>query len=99
MDSSNVKHGYLRASDGTFTVFDPPGACYTATLGLNNKGTVVGTYATLTGGNCYANILHLFLPAAGGTFSTFDVPGAARFLLTLISCQILAGQSSHAVVR
>jgi len=98
MDSSNVTHGYLRASDGTFTVFDPPGACYTATLGLNNKGTVVGTYATLTGGNCYANIVHLFLRAADSAFTTFDVPGAARFLSTFISGQVLAINSSNAVI-
>jgi hypothetical protein len=97
-DSSNITHGYLRASDGSFTVFDPPGACYTAALGLNNKGTIVGTYAAFTGGNCYANIVHLFLRAADGTFTTFEVPGAARFLSTFISGQVLAISSSNAVV-
>jgi hypothetical protein len=96
-DANFVGHGYLRASDGTFTAFDVPGACYMAAVDLNNTGTVVGQYATLTGGNCYANIVHLFLRAADGAFTTFDVPGASFYLQTFTSGPVLAINSSSAV--
>ncbi len=98
-DANFLGHSYLRASDGTFTTFDVPGACYAVALGLNNSGTIVGQYATLTtGGNCYANPVHLFLRAADGTFTTFDVPGASFYLQTFPSGPVLAINSSGAVL-
>jgi len=99
-DANFVGHSYLRASDGSFTTFDVPGACYAVALGLNNSGTIVGQYATLTtGGNCYANPVHLFLRAADGTFTTFDVPGRVVSTCRLsLAARFLAINSSGAVL-
>lgn len=79
-DVNNVLHGYLRAPDGTFTLFDfdVPGACYAAALRLNDKGTTLGWYFTLTASGCYGGA-HFFLRTADGGFATFDVPGASSF--------------------
>lgn len=86
-------HSYLRATDGTFTVFDFPGACASCTtpLGLNARGTVVGTYLTPTSGGFFT--IHGFLRAADGAFTSFDLPNGQRF-----AALSLAMNSSNAVV-
>ena len=35
---SLVFHGFLRAPDGTFTTFDPPGSTFTVPTGINAAG-------------------------------------------------------------
>jgi hypothetical protein len=64
------------ASTGSFIVFDVPGstckesfvAC-TTTFGINDEGTVVGSYADAN------QAFHGFLRLADGTFLNIDVPG------------------------
>ena len=64
-------HGFLRASDGTFSTFDPPGSKSTITVSAPNpSGAVTGSYTDANG------IIHGFLRAGDGTLSTFDPPGA-----------------------
>jgi len=71
-DANSVVHGYVRAPDGTFTTFDVPGSASTGGASINDRGTVVGTYATTTPSGPYN--FHGFLRAADGTFTTFDGP-------------------------
>jgi hypothetical protein len=73
-----VAHGFLRASDGTITAFDAPGAdtnplnCGfngTAGVGINPEGIILGVYTDTNG------LRHGYLRAAEGSFTTFDPPG------------------------
>jgi hypothetical protein len=78
-DTNGNSHGYLRASDGTFTIFDPPGriALFNSRftgptpLYMNPRGVITGAYfqasGNLTGGNN-----RVFVRATDGTFTTFD---------------------------
>jgi hypothetical protein len=78
-DTSKDRHGYLRAADGTFTIFDPPGpiALFNSLfepltpLYMNPQGVITGAYfqmsSNLTGGN-----YRVFVRAIDGTFTTFD---------------------------
>ena len=68
--SANHYHGFLRATDGTFTTFDVPGATNTNPNSINPSGTVTGDY--------FENGYHGFLRGADGTFTTFDPPGSTR---------------------
>ena len=72
-DANFVDHGFLRAPDGTFTTFDPPGSGNgTNPSGINPAGAITGSYKD-------ANfVFHGFLRARNGTFTTIDPPGAAR---------------------
>ena len=66
-----MPHGFLRASDGTFTTFDPPGSVSsTGAFSINPAGAITGSYADASGTD------HGFLRARDGTFTTFDVPGS-----------------------
>ena len=76
---SYVVHAYLRAPNGSFTIFDAPGAGTGpypqgtfpfSPYGINPGGAITG-YSTDA-----SNVSHGFLRAPGGTFATFDVPGA-----------------------
>ena len=73
----NVFHGFLRATDGTITSFDPPGS---GTLKGSAQGTVpqsINTRGDIAGQYQDENYLyHGFLRAADGTFTTFDSPNA-----------------------
>src|SRR5207237_1242562 len=84
-DASNVTHGFLRTSDGTFKMFDAPaartGTCPpsaaaaglfqgTFAANINPAGAIPGTYIDANG------VSHGFLRAADGTITTFDAPGA-----------------------
>lgn len=74
---SYVEHGYVRAPDGTITVFDVSGAGTgsfqgTNTSCINSEGAIVGNYVDPSGVN------HGFLRAADGRITTFDFPGAAQ---------------------
>ena len=57
-DANNGAHGFLRASDGTFTTFDPPGSIaifapfsFGQNLYINPDGVITGTYFELISGN------------------------------------------------
>ena len=82
-DVNAARHGFLRASDGTFTIFDDPnaGTCSTfcGTIGpgqgtrgyaINPSGEIAGFYSDNTG-RC-----HGYVRAANGTFTQIDAPDA-----------------------
>jgi hypothetical protein len=71
-------HSLVRATDGTYTVFDPPqsGAHSSLAEAINDSGVVVGTYRD-------ANLVrHGYLRQPDGTFLSFDDPGAAQLPLS-----------------
>jgi hypothetical protein len=78
VDSRSVAHSYLRGADGTFTMFDVPGAgtnpgqgTYAGNMSMSGEA-IAGNYVDATGMN------HGFLRAANGTVTEFDVPAAAK---------------------
>jgi hypothetical protein len=60
-DASNMSHGFLRAPNGTFTTFDPPGkgAFVLGSFSINPAGAITGSYAA-------SNLSHGFLRSPGG---------------------------------
>jgi hypothetical protein len=80
-----VAHGFVRATDGTITTFDAPGAGTTPTPGCGFVfGTCQGTVASATNpagiaAGEYRNASdahHGYVRAPNGTFTFFDPPGA-----------------------
>lgn len=74
-DASDVRHGFLRARDGTITTFDAPGSGAgshqgTRAYSINPAGAIAGWYSDASG------VVHGYLRARDGSFTTFDVPGA-----------------------
>jgi hypothetical protein len=74
-----VQHGFIRHPNGTFTMFDAPGAgtgqyqgtgCPGCFAGLNQWGAIAGIYADSN------TVEHGFLRSPDGKFTTFDAPGA-----------------------
>jgi hypothetical protein len=51
IDASGVSHGFLRARDGTFTTFDPPGSTNTYPFDINPAGVIAGYYSDASGGS------------------------------------------------
>ena len=93
-DPKFVNHGFLRASDGTLTTFDPPvGSLAAGPQSINSAGAITGAYidATFTF-HAYlrgpdgtfntfenaANGFHGFLRTPDGTITEFNAPGAAK---------------------
>jgi hypothetical protein len=68
-DASGTFHAAVRAPDGTFTAFDPPGSFFTNDSGINPAGTVTSFYADAS----FA--FHGYVRAPEGTFTLFDVSG------------------------
>ena len=70
VDASNVNHGYVRASDGTFTTFDIPGA------GTGSgQGTFPGSSTPRGLSRSYldaSNVYYGFVSAPNGAITTFD---------------------------
>lgn len=63
-------HGYVRATDGTITMFDPPDSNGNTFGGyINDAGVITGYY------NDSAGKSHGFIRNASGKFTEFDVPG------------------------
>jgi hypothetical protein len=68
-DASGMFHAAVRAPDGTFTEFDPPGSVFTQNSGINPAGTVTSFYAD-------ANFtFHGYVRSPHGIFTLFDVSG------------------------
>src|SRR5438094_690423 len=74
---SYVVHAYVRAKDGTFTVFDagipgpyPQGTFPYGFSVINPEGAITGYYTDA------GNVNHGFLRAKHGTITAFDAPGA-----------------------
>src|SRR5713101_4434471 len=87
-DANFTTHGFLRASDGTFTSFDAPGASHgTFPAFITPQGLIVGTYFDAT------FITQPFLRATDGTFTTFQIPspGASIYALVANSAGVIAG--------
>jgi hypothetical protein len=70
VDANSVQHGFVRASGGKITEFDPSGSIFTNPNAINEPGQITGFYfdANLVG--------HGFLRATDGTITSFDAPGA-----------------------
>ncbi|MGH9643621.1 MAG: hypothetical protein ACRD3Q_14515, partial [Terriglobales bacterium] len=89
-DSIFVYHGFLRAPDGTFTLFDAPDAGTQSVAGFVPTPLGVlggqGTYATamndagtITGFYVdIMNVMHGFLRTSDGAIAEFMIPGAGR---------------------
>src|SRR5262245_57895828 len=77
-DANNGSHGFLRASDGTFITFDPPGsiAIFAPSFGqnlyINPDGVITGTYFELISGNPFGGNYRVFVRTPDGTLTTFD---------------------------
>lgn len=70
-DSNYAAHGFLRASDGTITTYDAPGAVgNTQGSNINPAGEIAGWYADAN------NVNHGYVRTADGTFTSFDAPDA-----------------------
>ena len=82
-DANAARHAFLRAPDGTFTVFDDPnaGTCSascgsigngqgTRAYAINPAGTITGFF-TDNSGTC-----HGYVRSANGTFTQIDAPDA-----------------------
>jgi hypothetical protein len=73
-----TSHSLVLATDGTYTIFDPPqaGAHSSLAEAINDSGAVVGTYRD-------ANLVrHGYLRQPDGTFVSFDDPNAAQLPLS-----------------
>jgi len=75
IDSSDVKHGFLRDTNGAITTFDVPGAGTgpgqgTFSYAISQTGAITGYYFDS------ANVSHGFLRDRNGIITTFDVPGS-----------------------
>jgi len=73
-----TSHSLVLATDGTYTIFDPPqsGAHSSLAEAINDSGAVVGTYRD---GNL---VRHGYLRQADGAFVSFDDPQAAQLPLS-----------------
>src|SRR5439155_1087013 len=71
-DANYVTHGFVRAADGSFATFDPPGSAYVIadTVGINSAGTVVEQYVDAN------SVGHRALRTADGTIVIFEARGA-----------------------
>lgn len=64
-----MAHGFLKEGE-TYTTIDAPGATYTFAYGLNNSGTIAGTWLNLS------YWAEGFVRTSDGTFTVVDFPGA-----------------------
>jgi hypothetical protein len=75
LDANNFARGFLRATDGTFTTFEAPGAgggSFSGTLPrwINAAGVVAGFFTDTSSVN------HGFQRATDGTLTVLDAPGS-----------------------
>src|SRR5262249_6136827 len=74
-DANNVRHGFIRSNDGTFTIFDAPGAGTAAGQGTraystNPTGSITGHFTDSV------NVAHGYVRSNQGVITVFDAPGA-----------------------
>ena len=70
VDASSVQHGFVRATNGVITEFDPTGSILTNPNAIDAVGNITGFYFD-------ANFVgHGFLRTPDGTITSFDAPGA-----------------------
>jgi hypothetical protein len=78
-ESSGAFHGFLRTSDGTFTMpIDFPGAFQTVPKAINDSGYIVGFWTD-------NRTSHAFVIQLPDTFLTYDVPDALGTAFTGIN--------------
>jgi hypothetical protein len=68
--SSNKTYGFIRQTNGKITKVEYPGAQYTSVYGINDSGTIVGSYSGHD---------QFFLRTADGKFTSF-VPSDTQFI-------------------
>jgi hypothetical protein len=72
----NTTHSFIRAADGTYTVFDPPQSPSSFAESINDTGVVLGEYRD-------ENLVrHGYLRSADGSITSFDDPEAAQLPLS-----------------
>jgi hypothetical protein len=83
---SSTQSGFVRSTDGAYTIFSHPGSVVTAARGVNNPGLVTGYADTPTGGvgfifdpasNTFVDIVPSDFTLAEGINSIGDVVGSA----------------------
>jgi len=83
LDYSANSFGFVRYPNGSIATFSPggghPGITYVQ--GINNAGTIVGSYAAAIG----LPPIHGYIRCASGEITTFDVPGSDRTQPALIN--------------
>ena len=73
--ANGVTHGFVASLHGTYDTIDFPGAVFTQTTAINERGDVAGTYRLPND-----SALHAYLMRADGDFTNIDVPGATSSL-------------------
>jgi len=72
----NTTHSFIRATDGTYTVFDPPQSPSSFAESINDSGVVLGEYRD-------ENLVrHGYIRSADGSITSFDDPEAAQLSLS-----------------
>jgi uncharacterized membrane protein len=71
-DNNRLSHGFVRAPDGTVSMFDPPDSTGIEVFAMNSAGAIVGRYYQASGPP------HGFARAADGTIATIDDPRGAQ---------------------
>jgi hypothetical protein len=90
VDENNLGYGFVRAPDGTFTLFDDPDAGTTvpqrtSPLSINSAGVTAGGYWDAS------SVYHGFVRTPDGKFTNFDPPGSVFTLVCVASCINPAG--------
>jgi uncharacterized membrane protein len=67
---TDTDHGFVRATDGTITSFDPKNSVDTLVNDINARGMIIGTYETTD------QVVHAFVRKPGGEIMSFDAPDA-----------------------
>jgi len=71
------QHGFLRATDGTFTIVDVPGAANTDAVAVRRDGTIVGNYSKKTDQNTFYT--RGFVRTPDGQYMDVMAPHAAGY--------------------
>jgi hypothetical protein len=90
VDPNNVSHGYVRALDGRFTMFDAPGACTGAFQGPSLRtSTRLGRSRETTGTRAVCLTASCALVTAPSPRSwPLGPPCPLKSIATILSCQV-----------
>ena len=74
VSTAGASHSFLRSPDGTYTIFDPPGAAAggSSSTGVNDSGLIVGNYGDAN------KVMHGYLRNLDGSFTAIDDPNAPQ---------------------